>query len=351
MNQIYASAMGQYDNLGDTVLRRPFLEALRESGQLNVFVGNRPPEYLSALGLDGTERIFRNSKAWRRAVLSDVKRTGAIYAFNAGEIEVTRPYAAHYLRLMPVLLLNKLRGGRNIHVGIGIRQRTRWVTAVNAALALCDLVSWRDALSQETAGRGRVTPDWAFLEGASDQELLERSVDESRNTIVVAPRYNGYRLSNEWRNQIREVAEELGLTLVTLAQIERDNDAARELAAHWGVESILWQNADHATHEVQVRRAYAEARVVLSERLHALVIGGTEGAFPVALGHSPKEKAARTLAAAGFPPLVIPPTHLSATERDVVSGACDSGSLVPERVAAARNALRNLKEAIHELAH
>ena len=55
--QVYASAVGQYDNLGDTVLRRGFLDGLRRVGPLNVFVGKRDADYLSALGLGEADTL------------------------------------------------------------------------------------------------------------------------------------------------------------------------------------------------------------------------------------------------------------------------------------------------------
>lgn len=349
MTEVFASAMGQYDNVGDTVLRRPFLRALRGAGKLNVFVGNRSEDYISALHLDDTDRLFRDSSSWRKAVTRAITRNGAVYAFNAGEIEVTRPYAAHYVRLAPLLVANKLRGGRSLHIGLGVRRPTRWIPAVRGVLSLCDMVSWRDEISQQTMGLGHVAPDWAFAEGASDAALTAR-MTQQRNTVVFAPRYNGAQPDEAWCERFAEMADRLGLNIVVAAQIQRDNAVVDVLAKRWGAEAVVWEDGHHARQETRLRRAYAEARVVVSERLHALVIGATEGAVPVALGHAPSDKAYRTIRGAGLPALGVSANVLADADVKVLQDASTRSTEVCARVGDARRKLDEVVGWVHGVA-
>ncbi|WP_144795953.1 polysaccharide pyruvyl transferase family protein [Microbacterium paludicola] len=349
MGEVFASAMGQYDNVGDTVLRRPFLRALRDAGPLNVFIGTRSDEYLSALGLSGDERLFRDSNAWRKAISREMIRGGMTYAFNAGEIEVTRPYAAHYLRLAPLLAASKLRGGRAIHVGLGVRRPTRWIPAVRATLRLCDAVSWRDDMSRKVVSLGTTAPDWAFAEGAPNDQLDQRAQDMSRSSLVFAPRYNGIQPDDEWCARFAQAATSLNLRIVVAAQIQRDNPVAEELARKWDAEAVLWDDADHSRQEHKLRLAYSGARVVVSERLHALVIGATEGAVPVALGTSPADKALRTIDGAGLAPLYITPTSVDDAILDALTTASVQSGKLATSVRRARAELDEMKARIHAL--
>lgn len=349
MKQLFASAMGQYDNVGDTVLRRPFLRALRQLGPLNVFVGTRPDEYLSGLGLDGTERLYRDSSSWRRAVRKSMAGGRALYAFNAGEIEATRPYAAHYIRLAPLLAINRLRGGNAVHVGLGVRATTRWVPAVRSTLRLCDEVTWRDRYSESIMDVGGYAPDWAFAEGASDEDLRARTNSVGCDTLVVAPRYNGKALSGAWAADVSRAASSLGLQIVVVAQIGRDNPVAEALASEMGGEAVLWEGADHATHEQKLRATYSQARVVVSERLHALVIGATEGAVPVAIGHGRADKAWRTVTSAGLPELGIAAPEVPERVFDTLRIAESQRNEVSTAVIKARHALQQVELRLREI--
>lgn len=346
MREVFASAMGQYDNLGDTVLRRPYLRTLRELGPLNVFVGNRPDDYLSALGIESTDVLFRDSAQWRRAISRSITRQGAVYAFNAGEIETTRPYAMHYLRVAPLLAANRLRGGRALHVGLGVRRPTRWVPAIRGTLRLCDVVSWRDHDSQMTMKTGGVAPDWGFAEGADDATLLERAAVGGQRSVVVAPRHNGARFADDWCERFAAVAEELDLEIVVAAQTVRDNAAAEVLARKWSAETVLWDSPHHAAHEIRLREAYSQAAVVVSERLHALVLGATEGATPVAVADAPRAKAVRTIRSAGLAEFAVSSTVTASIDPAVLGRASSSSHETATQVISARRGIETLKERV-----
>ena len=54
MTRVFCNPAGQRDNLGDSVLRRPYLAALREGGDLHVLVGD-DADYASGLGITGVD--------------------------------------------------------------------------------------------------------------------------------------------------------------------------------------------------------------------------------------------------------------------------------------------------------
>jgi hypothetical protein len=296
--KVFASAMGQVDNVGDTVLRRAFLNAIRPAGELQVFVGSRDDSYLSGLGLAPGDVLFRRSDEWRREISRTTWREPMLYAFNAGEMELQRSYAVHYLRLAPLLLASKLRGGHAVHAGLGIRTSTAWRHPIAATLRLCDVVSWRDPYSRTSMGLGTVAPDWAFALGSPDAYLRTDAAD--RPLLAVSVRYNGERPDDTWVRTVRDLATALGLRIVTVAQILRDGPLAEELAVELGGEAHTWDGWNHAAQEAKLRAIYRRSALVITDRLHAAVIALTEGALPLGLADSPTAKVTRTLGAAGI---------------------------------------------------
>lgn len=358
--KIFVSVLGQVDNVGDTVLRRAFLDALRPAGQLQVYVGERDASYLSGLGLGPADAVVRSRSEWRRALSRTSLREPAVYAFNAGEMEVRRSYALQYVRLAPLLLALRLRGGRVIHAGFGVRTPTGWRIPIAAVLRLADLVSWRDAESRAAMGLGRVTPDWAFALGSPDASLLT-SGTEDRPHLAVALRYNGPRPDATWVASVRRLADTLGLSIVVVAQILRDGPLAEELAAELGGEALAWSGPEHAAQEERLRAVYGRSLILVTNRLHAAVMALTEGALPLTLDGSSAsgapgaaaglpDKATRTLAAAGIDGVAVDASlgdaaALERTARDVLARRAQ----ILERVVDARRRLRDLASDMRKL--
>lgn len=304
--RVLVSALGQRDNLGDTALRRAFFDVLRGFGPLTVFVGGQSAGYISGLGVRDDDILVRDRAEWRRALLAGAMG-GMLYAHNAGESGAAGRHALRYGRLAPILLLNRLRGGTNVHVGVGIRAPGRGRIVVACVLRLMHIVQWRDQWSAQYIGVGGVAPDWALRLG--DPEEGEGS--GIRDVLAVSLRYDGAAPSPGLVNAIRQAARQLDLRVLVVAQIRRDEQMARKLAALVGGEHVRWDDDDMMRQEQRIRLVYRASRIVLSDRLHALAIGVTEGALPVALVSNRREKAWRTLDSAGL--------DVGAFDRDLVT--------------------------------
>lgn len=348
--QVFASAVGQYDNVGDTVLRRGFLDALRKVGPLHVYVGSRDEDHLSGLGLQPDDRLYRTSPEWRARLSKGLTTERSLYAFDTGETEVRRPFAMRYVRLAPLLVASRLRGGRSAHLGVGVRESSPWRMPIAAVLRLCSVVTWRDQVSRQVMGVGRITPDWAFALGAPEDVLVEAPSDPARRYLAVAIRASlshaaRDRPSAEWVETVRRMAAELGLEPVFVAQIERDGPLAEELAAELGAEAVVWRSPNHAEHEARIRDVYRRSRLVLSDRLHALVIAATEGAVPVGLADGPDDKVVRTLAGAGITGTCVDRRLGDADEAIAVAAhAVAEAPAIMGHVIAARHALAGLTD-------
>lgn len=349
--KVFASALGQVDNVGDTALRRAFLDTVRQAGQLQVFVGSRSDGYLSGLGLHDSDTLHRSSDRWRSALSRSVAQGPIIHAFNAGEMELERAYAMRYLRLAPLLAANRVRGGHAVHAGFGIRTPTRWRVPIASVLRVCDIVSWRDAASRQAMGVGGVAPDWAFGLGASDEELLSAGSADNRSSIAVAIRYNDLVPDDTWVSNLRSLADDLGAGITVAAQIRRDGPLAEQLADRLGGDALTWESDDHAAQEARLRDLYRRSSVLVTDRLHGAVMAVTEGAVPLALGRAPGSKVTRTLGAVGIAGVAVnrrlpDAAHLIGTAHEVLGRR----AAIMRHVAQARADLAELRERIRLLA-
>ena len=69
MTQVFAIGRGQYENVGDIILRRHLLDWVRPVGDMHVYVGNSPAGYDEGLGLGPDDRVYRSLRAWYKAAL------------------------------------------------------------------------------------------------------------------------------------------------------------------------------------------------------------------------------------------------------------------------------------------
>ncbi|WP_028050853.1 polysaccharide pyruvyl transferase family protein [Cellulomonas sp. URHD0024] len=299
MTRVLVSAEGQVDNIGDSVLRRGLLDALRPLGELVVGLRGSTPDYASGLGLHDSDEVVSSSGEWRSLVASQTRR-GCGFAYNAGEAQLTRGWGVTYARLAPLLVLNRLRGGHAVHLGFGLRSEDRfWARVMRLSLAPCELVTWRDAASRDWVGTGTVAPDWAYAAGPAAPDGVAELPTSGRDVLAVSLRFDRPAPSAAWLKTVRAVADDRGLRIVAIAQVERDRPRAADLARLLDGDLVDWTGTAHADVEVQVRSVYRRSALVVSDRLHAVVMGHTEGAVPVGLGTDSVAKLDRTLSAVG----------------------------------------------------
>ena len=289
---------GQDDNLGDTVLRRGLLDALRESSvELHIHTGDNSNSYVAGLNLHDSDTRYSSRSAWRTSLLRTVARGRTGLAIDPGEIRSDAEMNFAGPRVLLAALAVRARGGAVIHSGIGLRATREPRDAGTRLLArLSSVTTWRDAPSRERGGVGKVAPDWAFL--------TRPDVPLSQERPVAAVTMRGDRpLPDErWLQLVRDVIESSGLTPVVYSQVRRDNDVARWLADRLPNSQFEpWpEEVDHAQWEVRVREILSNAKFVVSDRVHALIVGATEGAVPLGLARTDPEKLTRTLEGAGI---------------------------------------------------
>ncbi|MDJ0376221.1 hypothetical protein [Cryobacterium sp. PH31-L1] len=311
LRDIFVPARGQYDNIGDILLRRQLLDWLRASGPLHVYVGEAPDGYAEGLGLTPGDVQYRSFRRWYAAALASAARGHASYVFKPGEIQLTLVGMKEHLAMLPVLALVRARHGRVARVGVGSRNFAPLPRALmGPSIALSNVSLWRDAATAGYLGQGSIMPDLAFA-GAGSAD----SGSAGRDVLVVSMRSDLEYPSAAWLAGVRAVAADNGLQIWCVTQVLRDDDKCVQLAADLGGEALRWNGTGHDEQEQRLRALYRRAALTVSDRLHVLVGALTEGAVPAALLVDPKsDKIARHFAAAGLHDVSIVSAGLSAIE-------------------------------------
>jgi hypothetical protein len=343
MSRIFVNPAGQRDNLGDSVLRRPYLEALRDAGELHVLVGS-DLDYASALGLTDSDVIYRSRLGWVRKAAMNLTIGRGVFAVNAGEvIGSTEQYRQAWWQGL-LATLARWRHRPVVVSGVSIRPGTPLrLTRLAGIVSNASMVTWRDEHSRSAAGIGRVAPDWAFSTGGS-----KRATDVNRKRLAIALRGDRPEPPAEWYANVRELARTHNSELVVVVQVRRDRARARAVAARLNASLVDWQpQDDHAAQEVRVRELYRGCVGVISDRIHALILGVTEGAVALGTETVPGDKLRRTFAAVTALP--VAPLHTSSDIERWGSLLADRERLLAD-VDVARDALRLLRAEIASVA-
>lgn len=299
---IFVPARGQYENIGDILLRRQLLDWLRGSGRLRVYTGYSKDGYDDGLKLQPDDVRYRSFLRWYLAALRSAARGRASYVFKPGEIQLTLIGMKEHLSMLPVVALVRATGGAVARVGVGSRGFARLPRAlIRPSIALSTVSLWRDASTTRYLGSGETMPDLGFGEGEHRADDLEDLGE--RDVLVVSMRSDlGYRPdpSEEWLRGIRDFASRRGLAIWTATQVHVDDERTARLAETLGGNALRWDGVAHGEQEQRLRALYRRAAVVVSDRLHVLVAAVTEGAVPAGLLLDSSDKIERHFAAAGM---------------------------------------------------
>ena len=122
---------------------------------------------------------------------------------------------------------------------------------------------------------------------------------DARPYLTVTLRFDRPWPVDTWFAEVRTFAELTGTSIATVAQVARDAPRAVRLAEALGGKYLVPPSTRHDDLDDHVRGIYARSLAVVSDRAHALIMGATEGAYPVGTS-SDSQKIERILAAAGL---------------------------------------------------
>ncbi|GAA1510497.1 hypothetical protein BJ978_000125 [Agromyces terreus] len=320
MNKIFAVGRGQYENVGDIILRRPLLDWVRPLGQLHVYVGHSPDGYDEGLGLAPDDVVYRSFTSWYRAAMAAAIAGEASYVFKPGEIQLTLIGMKEHVSMLPLLATIRLRGGRAVRAGVGTRNYAPVPRAImGPSIRLSDLTLWRDVTTAEYMRRGEAMPDLAFGEGAPDELIPAFAAGEGeRDVLVVSMRADDPARpypSREWIRGVRAYADRHGLAIWAVTQVQVDNDTSRRLAHDLGGELLEWDElSGHDVQECRLRELYRRTAIALSDRLHVIIAAFTEGAVPVGSLVDVSDKIDRHFATIGIDDLSLATGRMTADD-------------------------------------
>lgn len=296
---VFAWITGERTNIGDSLLRRPYLASLRQLGPVQLWINRSDQGFLSGLGLDGSEQLVPGFARWYGRLLASTLRRRTIVVVNAGELRVHASRVVLLTALLFASLLARIRGGAGVWIGASVPPSGRRVLSmpVRVAARLIDYVQWREPGSTWIADRA-VGPDWAFAEGSP---VPTWSLD-ARPLCAFVLRGDRAEPSPDWIGWARQLCLDHGLSAVVVVQVRQDGERARSLARQLDAEVIDWEpSASHREQEERVRGVYRESLLVVGDRLHGLILGATEGALPLGWVESSVGKTDRHFRGVGLP--------------------------------------------------
>lgn len=291
---VFIPLIGQYENIGDIVLRRPLADWLRTVGNLHVFVGrNAPKDYISALKLSDKDIVYTSFSKWYLRALQGVLSRKCVYAFKPGEIQMSLAGMKEHLAMLPVVSIMSLTHQPVLRIGSGSRNFSRLpMMLMKPSVAASGLVYWRDPDTAEYLGCGKVMPDLGF---ASGDPFI--SSDASRSAMVVSMRGDVVYPNQKWISAVKSFAQLKNLSIVVVTQVERDSECSQKLARDLDADIVDWNGRDHLAQEAKLRDVYRKTRVVVSDRLHVLIYAFVHGAIPIAVLCNSSKKIARHFSA------------------------------------------------------
>ncbi|WP_157575877.1 polysaccharide pyruvyl transferase family protein [Mycobacterium sp. GA-2829] len=295
---LFVLGSGQDDNVGDVVLRREYFDRLRRFGRLHIYLGPASDDFLKSLALQEADVIYDELRRWHSAAWGALSRGPVWFVDKPGELLVDGRSFRRNVKFLPLILGVRARKGQVLRLGVAMRAENQlYVKILRPLFRLSTCVRWRDTESRTAFGFGEVSPDWAF-----GWESPARDVSNtSGGDIAVTYRADREPPSDAIIDSIRALAHAGSRRMVVVTQVRRDAERSADLASRLGGELIPWPaERSLAEHECVLREVYRNSAMVISDRLHALIVGMTEGAVPVCVTDRRDAKVGRHLDAVGY---------------------------------------------------
>jgi len=341
----FVSLTGPAGNIGDALIRRAtFGWARGTSDEVVAYVGEAPDVWLRQLGLTSGTRVLRSKRSvakWLWLIVTAPRHP--VLIFEAGEIPLDRGNGVRELVFLAETLIVRAKGGVVVRPPRGIRAPSQPSLGLHRLGArLSQVALWRDASSHALARGGELAPDIGFGAG-----IRAGGASSERDEIIVSLRGARPFPGPAWVTALRSLADEEGLTIRTVVQVREDEDRARELADALGGTVDPWGEADPVEQEVRLRARYDNARLVVSDRMHVLVLAALSGASPVEAVPAPTGKIAGAFRAIGYDHLTIDSaTAGAATLTDFLRAQLQRSDELRERIAIAETSLVAVEERV-----
>jgi hypothetical protein len=336
---------GAYGNIGDAVIRRRIFGWVRDLGPIHAYVGNATDDWIDQLGLSKNDRVYRaaDKLAWMKLCVGS--KAPAALVLDPGEVPLDRKALIPEAIFTLITLLIRLRGGVVVRPPRGVGKASKVTQTVHRlGVASSQVALWRNQKSFDLIKRGELCPDTAF------QEDFTWTGEESRRDLIVSLRGARTFPSDAWFEGIRAIQSTHGLRLVVASQVREDEARSRELADALDAEHIAWGAATDLEHEENLRSRYHEAKIVVSDRLHVLILAALAGAVPLEVVDHPKDKVAVHFAQIGVSTVSVDASETTTEQLSLfVKSAVEGLPALREAMASARGSLNILEKRVRLL--
>ncbi|MGD8194339.1 polysaccharide pyruvyl transferase family protein [Herbiconiux sp. P18] len=298
--QIFIVLTGVSGNLGDAVIRRRILEWVRGTGTIHAYLGRTTPGWAGQIALRADEESYgadRRRDWLKKLVFGKGPRA---WVFDPGEVPLGTAHLKSEVLFLLIAIVVRLRGGKIIRPPRAVGEYSPivgWFYRQSARLS--DEVLWRDEASLALMKVGKLVPDTAFSE-----PRVPGADPEDRHFMIVSLRGKRPLPSDAWFEGIRQFSIANGLPVKLVSQVDEDEDRSKEVAAILGsdvAEYLPWGTRSDVEQEAYVRELYRSASIVVSDRLHVLILSSVAGAIPAEAVPDPKPKVEGHFAVAGYP--------------------------------------------------
>ncbi|MFB2580908.1 polysaccharide pyruvyl transferase family protein [Herbiconiux sp. P15] len=298
--KLFIVLTGVSGNLGDAVIRRRILSWVRGTGEVHAYLGRTTPGWVEQIGLTEDEHAYDagSRKRWLKELVFG--RGPRAWIFDPGEVPLGRAHLKSELVFLAIAVLVRLRGGKIIRPPRAIGEYDRVVGLLYRWSArLSQEVLWRDEASLALMKVGKLVPDTAFSE-----PRVQGLPFAERKTIIVSLRGKRPYPTPAWFEAVRTFADETGFRVNVVSQVDEDEVRSAEVAAELGdavADYLPWGERSDAEQEKYVRDLYESTALVISDRLHVLILAAQAGAIPTEAVISPKPKVEQHFLVAGYP--------------------------------------------------
>lgn len=294
----FVSLTGPAGNIGDALIRRGQLDWVRDtSDELVVYVGDAPDGWMRHVAVPDDAILLRTKRSVGRWLwLLATAPPRPVLVFEAGEVPLDRGNVLRELVFLAETVIVRLKRGIVVRPPRGIRAPTDPARRIHARAArMSQFPLWRDAVSAGLVGGDRVVPDIGFGAGIRPGRPWT-----DRDDLLVSLRGPRPHPGPAWIAAVRATASTHGLRIRTVVQVREDEDRARELAAELDGTFEAWGDRDALAQETLLRERYDGAKLVISDRMHVLVLAALSGAVPVELVPAPTRKITEAFATIGL---------------------------------------------------
>jgi hypothetical protein len=281
---IFITLVGQFYNIGDILHRRVLLNWLKNKNyDVHVYVGNAPTSFIQSLKFDDDVVVYKNSYSFLyKIVLTFFKKK--IFLFNPGEFRIGLKRLSIEFFILPFLLLFKLFNGKVIRVGIGSNKNyirnNIYIYMYKFLLNFSDKVYFRTNNDIIFNKKGFVIPDLAFY----DYRLNSIKNSSIKSFLVISLRIDTELPNDNWFNAINKFANDYNLKIIIISQVKADNPMTLNLANIFQAKFFIWsEEISHMEQESILNNIYLNTSIVISDRLHVLILAMISGAKPINL--------------------------------------------------------------------